>query len=80
MPVSIRVYVNECPVDVPAGADALAAVTAFDPALGKALASGGGYVTDGRGIRLESMAPLGAGTILRAVISSRAGPEPDAVA
>lgn len=75
----MRVYVNERPVDVPAGADARAAVTAFDTALGNALATGGAYITDGRGIRLEPATPLSAGTILRAVASNRAATEPDAL-
>jgi hypothetical protein len=77
--LSIRVYVNERPIDLPAGADALTAVTAFDAALGNALATGGAYVTDGRGIRLDATMMLSAGTILRAVASSRVGPEPDAL-
>jgi hypothetical protein len=76
----IRVYVNERPVEVPAGADAITAVTALDSALGSAVAVGGAYLTDGRGIRLESRTPLSAGAILRVVASTRAGPEPDALA
>lgn len=74
---TIRVYVNERPVDVPGGATALAAVTAFDAGLGGALGAGSARVTDARGIELDPAAPLHAGSILR-VMGRRAGTDADA--
>jgi hypothetical protein len=63
----VRVFVNERPVDVPAGATVAVAVQAFDDALGQALRAGAASVTDARGIVVDPAAPVGAGTILRVV-------------
>ena len=70
----MRVYVNERPVEVPAGAPALTAVAALDGELGTAVTDGRAYLTDGRGIRLAADLPLAAGAIVRVVRSARAGP------
>jgi hypothetical protein len=70
----IRVYVNERPVDVPAGTDAGGAVRALDPALGAAVAEGAAYLTDGRGIRLAADTRLAAGSILRVIRPARRAP------
>ena len=59
-------FVNERAVDVPPGATAGAAVVAFDPDLGAAVAEERAYLTDGRGIRLAAEVALSAGAILRA--------------
>jgi len=72
---SIAVFVNDRRVAVPPGATAAEAVTRDDPDLGRALADGKAYLTDGRGIRLALEAPLVAGAIVRVVRSSRAGRE-----
>lgn len=74
---AVRVFVNERPVDVPGGATVQAAVSAFDAALGQALAAGRARATDARGIEVEPAAPLQAGSILR-VIGQRAGTDADA--
>jgi hypothetical protein len=69
----IRVFVNASPVDLPAGADVAQAVRAFDATLEPRIATGGAYVTDGRGIEIDTAARLSAGTILRVVVRSRRG-------
>jgi hypothetical protein len=69
----VRVYVNERAVEVPAGSPALAAVMSQDAELGGAVADGRAYLTDGRGIRLGTDAPLVAGAIIRVVRPARAG-------
>jgi len=71
---SITVFVNERPVVIERGAAARQAVVRADPVLGDAVREGRAYLTDGRGIRLDPDAPLGAGAILRAVVSARRTP------
>jgi len=73
---SIRVYVNERPVDLAPGAPAVAAVRALDPALADAVAVGAAQLTDGRGIAVAPDAPLAPGSILRAARRARAGHPP----
>jgi hypothetical protein len=68
---TIRVFVNAGPLDLPSGADVAQAVRLFDPALERQIASGTAYVTDGRGIEIDSTAPLTAGAILRVVVRAR---------
>ena len=67
----IRVFVNERPVDVASPATVADAVTAFDAALGAALAAGAVRVTDARGIDIPPTEPVGHGSILRVFTSSR---------
>jgi hypothetical protein len=74
----MRAFVNEAPVSLPAGAVALDAVQAFDPALASRVVAGEAYLTDGRGIRLEANASLAPGAILRVVVSARAARDADA--
>ena len=75
----IRVFVNERPLDLPAGADALTAAVAFDPAVKARLDADTAHLTDGRGILLAVDAPLASGSILRIVRSGRRGaPDADA--
>ena len=71
MSQTIRVFVNAGPVDLPAGADVAQAVRVFDPALERQIASGGAYVTDGRGIEIPMDSPLAGGAILRIVVRAR---------
>jgi hypothetical protein len=68
---TIRVFVNGGPLDLPAGADVAQAVRLFDPALERQIAAGTAYVTDGRGIEIDSTARLTAGAILRVVVRAR---------
>ncbi len=74
----IRVYVNEQAVEVTAGARASAAVAVHNPELAEKIAAGGAYITDGRGIRLESETLLGPGAILRVIVSARTVRDTDA--
>jgi len=75
----VPIYINERAVTVKAGIPAGQAVAGIDPSWAEALAAGKGYLTDGRGIRLDPGAPLAAGAIVRVVISARAAGEgPDA--
>jgi hypothetical protein len=67
----IRCFVNDRPVDLPAGATATDAVRAFDPALVARVAAGEAFLTDGRGIALEPGTVLAAGAIIRAAVSAR---------
>lgn len=69
--MTARVYVNERPVDLAAGAPASAAVAAADAELAAAVAAGRAYLTDGRGVRIAPDAPVVPGTILRVVRSAR---------
>jgi hypothetical protein len=74
----IRVFVNTTAVDLPAGADVGQAVRAFDPDLAARVAEGTALVTDGRGIEIDSTAPLASGSILRVVVRARRGVDADA--
>jgi len=74
----LRVFVDAHPVDVAPGSVAREAVAARDPAVLARLDDGTAYLTDGRGIRLDPAAPLGAGAILRVVKRARRGTESDA--
>jgi hypothetical protein len=68
----IRVFVNAGAVDLPAGADVGDAVRAADPVLAEKVASGMAFVTDGRGIEIDTRARLAGGAILRVVVRARA--------
>ena len=68
---TIRVFIDEAPLTIPAGSTVREAVTVHDAALLDPLNSGRAYVTDGRGVRLEPDAPLHGGSILRVVVSRR---------
>ncbi|NNG14874.1 MAG: hypothetical protein HKM89_00245 [Gemmatimonadales bacterium] len=71
MTTPVRVFVNERPLEVPAGATARDAVRAADRGLERRLDDGSAYLTDGRGIRLAPETPLTAGSILRVVVTAR---------
>jgi hypothetical protein len=68
--VSIRLFVNEKPVDVAAPATVADAVTAFDAGLGAALLAGAARATDARGIDIAATDAVGPGSILRVLKSS----------
>jgi hypothetical protein len=70
---SIRAYVNGRGVDVPAGASALDAVRAFDPAIAEQVVAGDRALTDSRGLPLETSAVLSGGSIIRIVSGRRRG-------
>ena len=75
---SVTAFINERPVRVPTGTRALDAVRQVDAALAARIESGEGYLTDGRGIRVDGDAVLTGGAIVRAVITARRAAEPDA--
>ncbi len=66
-----RVFVNERPVTVSAGATALDAVMVLDPELARLVGESGAYLTDGVGRRIDPTEPLSNGAILRVVRSVR---------
>ena len=68
---TIRVFIDETPLTIPAGSTVREAVTIHDAALLDPLDDDRAYVTDGRGIRLEPDALLHGGSILRVVVSRR---------
>jgi hypothetical protein len=70
---ALRVFINGSPIDIAPGTDVRAALRAYDPALEERVAAGTAFVTDGRGIEMESETRLAAGSILRVVIRSRRG-------
>jgi hypothetical protein len=74
---SFTAFVNECPVRVPAGTDALGAVRAADPGLAEKVLTGAAYLTDGRGIPCAQADVLAPGAILRVIVPARR-PSPNA--
>jgi hypothetical protein len=74
----MRIYINEKPVEVAEGADALSAVRSFDAGLASGVEAGRGYITDGRAIRLAGTETLSAGDILRVVMTRRGADSADA--
>ncbi len=75
----IPVFINDRLVSVEPGVAAGIAVAAASAEWGSALAEGRAYLTDGRGIRLDPDSPLGAGAIIRVIVSARqSAPETDA--
>ncbi|MCZ6915559.1 MAG: hypothetical protein O7I93_02180 [Gemmatimonadetes bacterium] len=70
---TIRVFINEVPLAVPAGSTVRQAVAIHHAVLLDSLDDGRAYVTDGRGITLELDASLQGGSILRVVVSRRRG-------
>lgn len=73
--MTIPVFVNDRLVEVAPGATAQAAVLAADPGLAESLGDGRAHVTDGRGIRIDPAAAIGAGAIIRVVKSARRAAE-----
>jgi hypothetical protein len=69
----IRAYVNGKGVDVPAGASAIDAVRAWDPAAADQVLSGERALTDSRGLPLEPASVLVGGSIMRLVSGRRRG-------
>jgi hypothetical protein len=67
----VRVFVDERPVEAPAGATVAAAVSADDPDLAAALRDGRAYVTDGVGRPIDPGTPVFPGAIVRVVRSAR---------
>ena len=84
MPETIRVYLNQRAVDLPAGTQVAEAIRLVEPELSQSLESGKAKVTDGRGLELPLYNPHPTGAFRRIIISSRRGrgdsPDDDALA
>ena len=74
MPDTIRVYLNQRAVDLPAGTSVAEAIRRAEPQLSEAMELGKAKITDGRGLDLELDQTLTNGAILRIIVSSRRGP------
>ncbi|HSR90287.1 MAG TPA: hypothetical protein VLK88_03195 [Gemmatimonadales bacterium] len=77
MPDTIRVYLNQRAVDLPAGTLVAEGIRLAEPQLSQSLESGKARVTDGRGLDLPLDQTLTNGAILRIIVSSRRGDSPD---
>ena len=73
MPSELRVFLNEQPLTLPAGATVGDALRRGLPELSPLVAEGAAHVTDGRGIEVDLASPLAGGAILRAQRTSRRG-------
>jgi adenosine deaminase len=70
----LRVFVNERPVDLAAGATVRDAVAALDRGLADLLATAAAYVTDGVGRVVDGADPVGeAGSVFRVVVAAGRG-------
>ena len=69
--MTIRLFVNEQPVDAAEPATVADAVRAFDAALGAAFVAGTARATDARGIDMSRSEPVGPGSIIRVLGASR---------
>ena len=75
MAETLRVFVNEHPVEVARGAAVRDAVARHDRALADLLAGEAAYVTDGVGRRVDPADPVGeAGAVFRVIVTARRGP------
>ena len=66
-PDSLRVFIDTHGVDVPVGATALEAVSAFDPSAAAAVRSGEKILTDSRGLPFDATAEVQSGAIFRLI-------------
>jgi hypothetical protein len=69
----MRVYVNATGLDVPAGATALDAVRAWNPAAADAVAIGERVIADSRGLQTSPDAPAHGGAIYRVLPARHRG-------
>lgn len=69
MTEQVRIFINEKSVSVPRGSTVAAALASFDASLGKSVAGGTGYLTDGVGRRLSQETAVEEGMIVRAIAS-----------
>ena len=67
MTEQVRIFINEKSVSILRGSTVAAAVALFDAALGKSVAGGTGYLTDGVGRRLPQETVVAEGMIVRAI-------------
>ena len=69
----VRVFVNGTRLDLPAGSTVADALATVDQSFAEKLAAGALYVTDGRGVEIDSAATLPNGAIVRAVVRAQRG-------
>ncbi len=75
MAETLRVFINEKPVEVARGATVRDAVARHDRALAELLTGDAAYVTDGVGRRVDPADPVGeAGAVFRVIVTARRGP------
>lgn len=67
LPDSLRIFIDAHGIDVPRGASALDAVTAFDPAAAAALRAGEKILTDSRGLPFDAATEVQSGAIFRLI-------------
>ncbi|HEY4218794.1 MAG TPA: hypothetical protein VGM67_16750 [Gemmatimonadaceae bacterium] len=75
---TVRVFVNAAGVDVPAGANALDAVRAWNAEAAAEVLAGERIITDSRGLPIDGSTPMPAGSILRLVANRARGAANDA--
>lgn len=63
----VRVFVNASGVDVPSGATALDAVRAWDASAAAEVEGGRRLITDSRGLPIDALSAMSAGSIIRLV-------------
>jgi hypothetical protein len=66
-PETLRVFIDTHGVDVPRGATALDAVSAFDPTAAAALRAGEKILTDSRGLPFDAATEVQSGAIFRLI-------------
>src|SRR5213596_847596 len=75
MAETLRVFINEKPVEVARGATVRDAVARHDRALAELLTGDAAYVTDGVGRRVDPADAVGeAGAVFRVIVTARRGP------
>ena len=71
MSQTVRIFIDERPVDVPFGTPIRSVLAARDTTVAAALDAGSAYLTDGVGRRISPDAPTRQGEIYRVVRSAR---------
>jgi hypothetical protein len=71
---TVRIFIDEQPVEAPVGASIRSVLAARDPGLTAALDAGQAFVTDGVGRRISPETTASHGAIYRIVRSARRSP------
>ena len=72
---SVRIFIDEAAVSVPAGIPVHQAIALYDPELAAAISEGKAHLTDGVGRRITADAPVSGGAIIRVIRSARPAEE-----
>ncbi|HET6798227.1 MAG TPA: hypothetical protein VFH40_13795 [Gemmatimonadales bacterium] len=70
---TIRVFINGIKLDLPAGSSVADALAAVDDGFTEKLAAGALYITDGRGVEIDSGVTVTNGAIVRVVVRAQRG-------